>query len=315
VNTNIDFSKLKITGPQPTVAAAIDLLQKGCGCGSRGHHHHHQSGNGGANSQQLLANPTIGADLAPAPPPAAGALAGVSSCNTIGAPIKMCAPGTFPAYTIGAPFYLTHTPTGRDFDVPCAVAVKYFSDIATLCESNKGIMASVQVGNPASSCRTTQISATADGNSAHFVLEAEPGCEQFTPGVLLSIGFSNNTSPGPVTVGVSGTGSDGCLFSNQDIRGTMQALGQGTLALLFSCVQEQRLYPIIARLRKDNILAPSGTSFPGIGTLTADAFNPDESLTIDVTGPAGMTLTVETLTWNMPTLSCLWTRALGPLGL
>jgi len=301
-----DFSTLSITGPRPTVNAAINILRNGCGCGTS----HRTSGGGGA-----VIAPVIGAAVAPVPPVAAGALAGVSDCLVIGALPKMCAPGTFSAYTVGAPFYLTHTPTMRDFDVPCAVAVNYFAEIATKCESNKGILGTAQIGSPDSGCSSSQISSVVDGNSATFTLEAEPGCEQFTPGLLISIGFSNNTSPGPVTISITGTGSDGCQFDNSGIRGTMQALGQGTLAKLFHCVDEQRLYPVIARLRKNNVLAPAGTVFPGLGTLSSDAFNADEKLTLVVTGPAGTTITAETLTWNMPTLTCLWQRALGPLGL
>lgn len=243
-----------------------------------------------------------------------GALAGQSNCLTTGAQPAYCAPGTFSAYTAQFPFFLTNTPTRRDFDVPCAVALEYYARVATLCASEISIMTTIEVGNGGSGCCTTAVTASVTGNTAHIVMSAEAGCEVFTPGILFTIGFSQNTAPGPVELSVSAIGSDGCAVVSNNIRGLMQQLGSGELAFLFNCVEEQRLYPVIASLRTDVPLLPSGTILPGVGTLTAPVNYPNRTIAIDVSGPAGMVLTSETLTWNHPTLSCLWNRALQPLG-
>lgn len=273
--------------------ASASCATPGCGCGGGG---------------------TIGGSGPCVVPPETGALAGISGCLTLGTAMPMCAPGAFSAYTVESPLFLTRTPTGRDFDVPCLVAEDYFARIAQLCQSNIGIIASLQVGNASGCCTTTQVASSTSGNSASFVLTADPGCEVFTPGLLFTVGFADNVSPGPFAISVSLTGQDGCAVSMNDIRGTLRCQGSGSLALLFGCVEDQRLYPVIARMRTSVEAFPSGTAFPGIGTTTGPTLFGNESITINVSGPPGMTLTIQTLNWNHPTISCLWQRAMGSVG-
>jgi len=84
--------------------------------------------------------------------------------------------------------------------------------------------------------------------------------------------------------------------------------------VLFSCVENQRLYPTLARLRKNVVQIKSGTVIPGVGTLDADLLFPDETITIDVTGPSGMTLTVDTLAPDHPALSCIYANVQNACG-
>lgn len=252
-----------------------------------------------------------------AAPPGPGALATVSDCLTTGVPLQMCAPGAFPMYSEGGPLYVTKTPTRRDFDIPCPAAEAFLSRTADLCESENSILTSFQLGSgcPAPSCGTN-VEAVVDGNSAHVAIAAPGNCDYFTPGILFTVGFSQNTSPGPVSLSVRGVGSDGCNFEILDIRMLMRCLGSGQLALLFGCVVDQRLYPVLARLRTDIVQIPAGATIPveGGAPITVGApgvLFPNEELTIDVTGPAGTTITIETLTLQMPALSCLWDRVLG----
>jgi len=244
-----------------------------------------------------------------------GALAAQSTCLTTGTSVKMCAPGQFPAYTAEAPLFVTHTPTRRDFDVPCAVAATFFSEVAIKCRSTNSIIGSVTIGDPNSCCEETQIETETSGSAADITLSAPPGCEEFTPGLLLTVGFSNNVSPGPVTFSIDVIGSDGCPESMDSIRVMMTQLGAGTLALIFNCDEEQRLYPLLARLRTDVVQIPEGTVLPGGAVPAPGVLFANEEIVIHVVGPAGTTITFETLAWNHPTLSCLWQNALGPMGL
>jgi len=227
----------------------------------------------------------------------------------------MCPPGSFVPFTQEAPLYVTKIPVDPFFAVPCAVAEEYFGFVATKCNSAVSILTSLQVGNSDSCEHTTQIDAVTTGTSATVELRAAAGCESFTPGLLLTVGFSNNTAPGPVQLTINWVGSDGCAASYDGIRCTLKCNGgAGTLAVLFGCEEESRLYPVIARLRTSVVQLAAGLSLPlsgGAQTLTADVPFPDEIITVTVNGPAGMTLTVETLTWNHPTISCLYVQSLG----
>jgi hypothetical protein len=206
-----------------------------------------------------------------------------------------------------SPLYVTDTPTRLDFDVPCAVAASFFSDVATKCGSAKSIMTTLTLGNPTTGCNSTQVQSDTTGTSGDISLSAPEGCDYFTPGLLITIGMSSNTSPTPVTLDISATGSDGCTVLMEDIRIGMNALGSGQLAVIFGCVEQQRLYPVIARLRTNVVQIPTGTAFPGVGgPTTAPIFYPNETITVHVEGPLGMSITVQTLTWNQPTLSCIW---------
>jgi hypothetical protein len=208
-----------------------------------------------------------------------------------------------------APLFVTETPTRLDFDVPCAVAASFFSDVAMRCASNRSITTTITLGNPGTGCNSTQVQSTTVGGTADIVMSAPPGCDYHTPGLLFVVGFSQNTSPTPVRFDITGTTLDGCAIDMAGIEIQMQALGTGPLAVIFNCVEQQRLYPVIARLRTDVVQIPAGTTIPApgvTGATTADVFFANETLNIHVDGPFGMSLTVKTLTWNMPTLSCIW---------
>jgi hypothetical protein len=205
-----------------------------------------------------------------------------------------------------SPLYVVKTPTRRDFDVPCAVAASFFSEVATKCASANSVITSLTLGNPSTGCDSTQVQSNTAGTVGDIEISAPPGCDYFTPGLLITIGFSQNVAPGPVSIDITATGSDGCEVDIEDIRVGLCALGAGQIAVLFNCVEEQRLYPVIGRLRTNVVQIPNGTTIPGLGALTADLFYPDETVNVHVEGPLGMTITVETLTWNMPSLSCIW---------
>jgi hypothetical protein len=144
---------------------------------------------------------------------------------------------------------------------------------------------------------------------------ADEGCTVYVPGLLFTVGFSNNTAPSPVSISVQWTGEDGCPGSCDDIRVSLTTQTQGKLALLFNCNEQQRLYPVIAVLRNNVPFLPTGTVLPGVGTTTAPINYPNSTIEVQVTGPAQTSITVETLAWNQPALGCLWTRALSGLGL
>jgi hypothetical protein len=232
----------------------------------------------------------------------------------------MCDPGTFPPYTAQSPLFVTHTPTGNVFNVPCAVAVTFFGEVGIKCRSTNSIVASVTIGDPGSGCSGTQYTTSANGSSADIVMTAPAGCEEFAPGILFTVGMSANTSPGPVNIDVDIIGSDGCpVTSMHGIRVMLTPNGggltAGTLALIFNCIEEQRLYPVLARLRTAVVQIPAGTTLPGGVVPAPGILFADETIAIHITGPAGTTITAETLAWNHPTLSCLWNNALRPLGL
>lgn len=247
-------------------------------------------------------------------PSVAGQSAAISTCLTTGVNVPMCPPKMFTAFTAEAPWYFTKVPNLSDFNVACAVAYEYFGFIATKCASADSVFASVEIGDPNSCCDQTQVTAALVANTVDLTITSEPGCEAFTPGLLVSVGFANNVSPGQVSFDFSWVGSDGCPASYNDVRGTLKCLGTGVFAVLFGCVEEQRLYPVIARLRNQTQIFPAGTVFhfaAGDQTLLSPVFYPDEAITIHANGPAGTTLTFQTLTWNDPPISCLYVQALG----
>lgn len=296
--------KLYVSGSKRDVARAEKLLASSdapaCSCSSTP-----------TQNEDLVMNNNQNNPTGP------GALAGQSSCLTVGTPLDLCAAGSFPAYTAGGFLYVTNTPTRRDFDVPCIVAQTFFGDVAAKCRSAVSIIANMTVGSPESCNCTSQVESTTNGTSGVIEISAsadeDGNCEEFTPGLLITIGFSNNTSPGPVSLTIKGTGSDGCPFEMKDIRVSLNQLGQGQLAVIFACNEQQRLYPVLGRMRTDVVNIPTGTTIaaPGItGPTTAPVFYPDESITVDINyAPVGTTVTVETLTLNHPTLSCLWANA------
>jgi len=248
-----------------------------------------------------------------------GALAAQSQCLTTGQAVKMCPPGTFPAYTAQAPLFVTKTPTRKEFDVPCAVAVTFFGEVAIRCRSTDSVIGTVTIGQPGSGCGGTQITAEAIGSTADVVIAAQPGCEEFTPGLLFTIGFSNDTSPGPVNIDIAFTSSDGCPEAIDGIRVMLAPTGigvaAGTLAVIFNCVEEQRLYPVLARLRNAVVQIPAGVVLPGGAVPAPGIMFTDETINIHIQGPSGTSITIETLAWKHPTLSCLWNNALAPMGL
>jgi hypothetical protein len=245
----------------------------------------------------------------------AGALAANSNCLTTGVSLPRCRPGTFVAYMQQAPLYVVNTPTRLDFDVPCIAMAHFFSEIADRCDSETSIAANVTIGNPLTCCETQQITTSTLGQRATAVIAALPGCDLFIPGVLITIGFSNDVPLGPVTIGITGTDQDGCPFSIQNIRVRLSTNNMsGQLAVLFNCDVEQRLFPLLARLRTDVINLPTGTVLPGItppNTLTGPVFHPNEQLTLTFDGPAGVAVGVETLTYNHPALSCMLVAAMA----
>jgi len=293
-----------LTGSPAAVAAAKAALDASCG----------GSCNGGA-AAAVVAPPT------PSPVnPQGGALATQSNCLTTGQGVRMCDPGSFAPYTAQAPLFVTKTPTGNVFNVPCAVAVTFFGEVGIKCRSTESIQATVTIGDPGSGCSGTQFTTEADGSSADVEIIAPEGCEEFTPGILFTIGMSSNTSPGPVNIDVDIIGSDGCpVLTMHGIRVMLnpngQGLSAGNLALVFNCEEEQRLYPVLARLRNKVVQIVAGTVLPGGAVPAPGIYFADEKITIHITGPAGTSITAETLAWNHPTLSCLWNNALRPLGL
>jgi len=236
--------------------------------------------------------------------PGMGALAAQSSCATTGLISKMNP--LFCAYTAQAPLYVVNVPTRNQFDVPQFTAISYFGRVARVCASEQSIMGTLTLGVPG--CSGTQVltDITAEGTAVDIV--AEPGCDVYTPGLLIGVGFSNNTPPGVVNISVNGVGEDGCPFEMDDIRVSLNQMGQGQLMLLFGCVEQQRLYPVIARLRTDVELLPAGTVLPG-GALGTALTYPNTALHLTIAGPSGTTITLQTLTWNMPALSCVAEQA------
>jgi hypothetical protein len=264
---------------------------------------------GGAQAAQNLAaaGPEGIRALVPVVTGGNGLLAGVSSCLTTGMPIPNCKPGSFPLYTQQAPLFVSKTKRHRDFDIPCASAVFFLSEIADKCASNEGIV--VQANVPGSfGCSGTTVSLTTSGGPIPLIITAEPGCEVLVPGLILGFGMSNNTSPGLITIAVSGIDREGCAFEDDGIEVQMTEPGTGYLALIFSCDVNQRNYPTLARLRTDVPLLPSGTSIPTDPPIVlASALNyANESIEVDITAPAGFNLTARTLTWDTPAMACIY---------
>jgi hypothetical protein len=301
-----------VTGSPEAVARALALLNGSAPPPPAGNAVSATSGTGsGAGCDGTCNTPNPVAATQGNQAPSTGALAAQSACLTTGAQIRTCGEGRFPAYTAQAPMYITKTPTRRDFDVPCLVASSFFAMVAMKCKSTESLVASLQVGSSLSSCCGTQIVGVTQGTTAEIEIGAEAGCEIFTPGILFTVGFSQNVAPGPISISVSGTGSDGCPFDVSDIRMTLTDLGQGLFALIFNCEEEGRLYPVLARLRNAVVQIPTGTTIEGIGgPTTAPVFFADETITINVVAPGGTTVTIETLAWNHPALTCLWHNAL-----
>lgn len=309
------FSGLTLTGPKAAVTAARSVLTGGAAT---------PNPNIGANGTPYSTSPTpascgcgtSGGGGSGAGPGGAGPGSSVCGIGCLaGSPGDCCPPGVFVAYLAQAPLYVQYLPTRNYFDVPYLVAASFFSDVATLTQSQASIVASLIIGGTNCCCEGTQVSSSpASGTTSTFTITAPAGETLFIPGILFTIGFSNNTSPGPVTITVSGVGTDGGPFSVGPIRVTLNALGQGQLAMLFNTVVQQRLYPVIAQVQSGVPLLPAGTALAlSTGTVTLDSpvNEPDQSLTITVTGPTGTSVTAETITWNHPSLACLWNQALA----
>lgn len=316
MNNGSRFSGVTISGPAAAVNAARSVLQ-----------------NSAATPGTPAANPNIGAPSSAAPSCGCGTGGGGGGSGTgyggagpgssvcgigclAGSPGDCCPPGVFMAYLAQNPLYVQYLPTRNYFDVPYLVAASFFSDVATLTQSQASIVASLVIGGTSCCCEGTQVTAVTAGSptSSTFTITAPTGETLFIPGILFTIGFSNNTSPGPVTITVTGTGTDGGPFSVGPVRVTLSALGQGQLAMLFNTVVQQRLYPVIAQVQSDVPLIPAGATLnlsTGAATLTTAFNEPNQDLLITVTGPTGTSVTAETITWNHPSLACLWNQALG----
>jgi hypothetical protein len=258
----------------------------------------------GNNSQNAVATTSQG-----------GAIAGVTMCATTGAYFNQCPSGVFCYLTQQAPLFVSKNPTRNDFDVPSFVARDFLTEIYQRCRSVSSISGTTTIGANDSSGCSQIITDSTSSTTKTITIEGQEGCEQETPGLMLSVGFSQNVSPTPVSFKFTIVGQDGCPDVMDNVQIQMTALGTGQLVVLFSCVENQRLYPTLARLRNKVVQIKSGTTIPGVGpALTSDLLYPDEVITIEVTGPTGMTLTVDTLAPDHPALSCIYTNVQNACG-
>lgn len=297
------FSGLALRGPASQVRAARRFI-----AGAQGPSVPGQRMMGRAQPAPV-AGALGGMPFGPSPVDTGGpVLSDVTNQLTTGDPtIQMAPPNVFCAYTAQPPLYVVSTGTLNDFYVPLFAAPVYFGRVAQLCASAIPIFSAATIGGNTTTCGTTQIIRTS-ATSQTVLITPAPGCEVFTPGLMIGIAFSQNVTPGNVSITAAGTGQDGCPFTMGPIVVSLDALGQGNLGLLFGCVEQQRLYPVIARLRQDVVQIPAGTTFPGLAapnTLTSDLDFPNENITITVDGPTGTGITIQTLTWNMPAMSYL----------
>lgn len=291
---NPHLPPVAMTTPPPPPPPVPTTCGDGCSCNRC---------SSGGNVSPVLTTQSCGLPDGP------GALAYNISCLTTGATLPVCAPGTFGPYYTSGGLTLLNTPTRVDFDVPCHSARSFFDEIADRCESEVPVIVTAQTGQNVTNQRCgTQAVVTVTDTTVALEINAplDPLCEMFTPGLRFSFGFSQNTPLAPIQIEIDAFGQDGCPITVRNIQALQNCLGVGTLAYLFNCDIEQRLYPALAMLSNGRVLIPAGTELGGLGTTSSNILYPNKNIQVRVSGPSNMSVTVQNLTWKDPALACIY---------